>query len=119
VTQITEASCHKLHHLRTRLRHLALDQQLHQEQNAIAFQHQRLLQVTSKRLSQGIQHCQLLKEKLNSLDPQKVLKRGYALVRSADGTIASSTENFASGEELQIQLGEGQVNVKIIEIVDT
>ncbi|NEO62415.1 MAG: exodeoxyribonuclease VII large subunit, partial [Moorea sp. SIO4G2] len=41
VTQITEASCHKLHHLRTRLRHLALDQQLHQEQNAIAFQHQR------------------------------------------------------------------------------
>ncbi|NEQ15746.1 MULTISPECIES: exodeoxyribonuclease VII large subunit [unclassified Moorena] len=119
VTQITQASRHQLHHLRTRLRHLALDQQLHQEQNAIAFQHQRLLQVTSKRLSQGIQHCQLLKEKLNTLDPQKVLQRGYALVRTSDGTIASSTGHLAPGEELQIQLGEGQVKVKIIDIVDS
>jgi exodeoxyribonuclease VII large subunit len=68
--------------------------------------------------SQATQHCQFLREKLATLDPESVLKRGYAVVRSTDGTIARSTANLVPGQELQIQFGEGEVKVKVTEILD-
>ncbi len=118
VTQVLEASHNQLQHLENRLRRLPLDRQLRGEQKAIAQKRQQLVQSTSRRLSQATQHCQFLRQKLATLDPENVLKRGYAVVRTENGTIARSTANVVPGQELQIQLGEGQVKVKVTEILD-
>jgi exodeoxyribonuclease VII large subunit len=59
-----------------------------------------------------------LRQQLATLDPENVLKRGYAVVRTENGMIARSTANLVTGQELQIQLGEGQIKVKVTKIVD-
>lgn len=118
VTQVLAAQVNKIQHLQQRLQRLPINRQLQQEQKAIAYLNQKLRQATSRRFNQASQHCQFLREKLATLDPENVLKRGYAVVRSTDGTIARSTANLVPGQELQIQLGEGEVKVKVTEILD-
>ncbi len=118
VTQVLQASHSRLQRLEDRLRRLPLDRQLRQEQKAIAQKRQQLIQATSRRLTQASRHGEFLRQKLATLDPEKVLKRGYAVVRTSNGTIARSAEHLVPGQELQIQLGEGQVNVKVTEVLD-
>jgi len=74
------------------------------------------LQVTTQRFQRAFQHCQLLEQKLATLDPQAVIKRGYAVVRQENGAIARSAAELAPGQELSIQLGQGQLKVQITEI---
>jgi exodeoxyribonuclease VII large subunit len=114
-----QASQAHLQRLQARLQRLPLDQQLQQQKQAIARQRHQLLQATTWRLQTATQHCQMLQEKLEALDPQAVLQRGYALVRQHNGAIARSAENLVPGEELNIQFGQGQAKVKIMEILDT
>ncbi|MGB5959061.1 MAG: exodeoxyribonuclease VII large subunit [Coleofasciculaceae cyanobacterium] len=116
VRQVVATSQSRVQRLQTRLQRLPLDRQVRQEQKAIAQLRQQLSQSTSRRFSQATKHCQFLREKLATLDPESVLKRGYAVVRSTDGTIARSTTNLELGQELQIQLGEGEVKVKVTEL---
>jgi len=118
VTQVLDASNHHLQRLQERLGRLPLERQLRDEQKAIAKQRQQLMQATSRRLRQASQHCEFLRQKLATLDPENVLKRGYAVVRRENGTIARSATNLVPGQEVQIQLGEGQVKAKITEILD-
>ncbi len=118
VTEVLEVSHNQLQRLQERLRRLPLERQLRAEQKAIAQKRQQLVQSTSRRLSQATQHCQFLRQQLATLDPENVLKRGYAVVRSENGTIARSAANLVPGQELQIQLGEGQVKVTVTKILD-
>ncbi|GAB4201370.1 MAG: exodeoxyribonuclease VII large subunit [Coleofasciculaceae cyanobacterium] len=118
VNQVLETSHNQLQHLKERLQRLPLKRQLHDEQKAIASKRQQLVQATSRRFQQATQHCQFLRQKLATLDPENVLKRGYAVVRMENGTIARKAANLVSGQELQIQLGEGQVKVKVTKILD-
>jgi exodeoxyribonuclease VII large subunit len=67
----------------------------------------------------AVQHCHLLKQTLDTLDPRAVLKRGYAVVRQMDGAIARSAPALLPGQELSIQLQQGQLKVKVTEILDT
>ncbi len=109
-------SAEQLQRLKQRLQHLPIAQQLHRQKQAIASQRHRLSQATSWRLQQATQHCQLLQSKLATLDPKAVLQRGYAVVRQENGAIARSTEQLTLGEELHIQLGHGEIKVKIIDV---
>ncbi len=115
--QILEVSHSRLQRLRDRLRRLPVERQLRQEQKAIAQKRQQLVQTTSRRLHAATQHCEFLRQKLATLDPENVLKRGYAVVRLENGTIARSAANLVPGQELQIQLGEGQVKANVTEIL--
>jgi exodeoxyribonuclease VII large subunit len=118
VHQVLNASNQQLQRLKERMQRLPLERQLRDEQKAIAQKRQQLIQCTSRRLSQGSQHCEFLRQQLATLDPENVLKRGYAVVRTENGMIARSTANLVTGQELQIQLGEGQIKVKVTKIVD-
>lgn len=118
VNQVLESSHHQLQRFKERLQRLPLERQLRDEQKAIAQKRQQLIQCTSRRLSQTSQHCEFLCQKLATLDPENVLKRGYAVVRMENGTIARSTAQLVPGQELEIQLGEGQVKVKVTDILD-
>jgi len=70
------------------------------------------------RSHQATQHLELLRQKLASLDPKAVLQRGYAVVRREDGAIARSAAELAVGEDLLIQLGQGGVKVKVMELTN-
>jgi exodeoxyribonuclease VII large subunit len=74
---------------------------------------QRLIQETTQRMQSASQYCQLLKQKLVTLDPEAVLRRGYAVVRQANGVVARSTAELEVGQELNVQLAQGQMTVQI------
>ncbi len=99
-----------------RQRITALNEAVNQ-QLVSARRRQQLVQGTTQRLQMADQHCQMLRQKLATLDPRAVLKRGYAVVRQENGAIARSSTDLALDQELAIQLGQGQVKVRIIEIL--
>ncbi len=107
----------QIYRLRERMRRLQVERQVQQEVQAIAWMKQRLIQQMSQKMQQSTQHCQLLRQKLGSLDPSEVLRRGYAVVRQEDGTVARSASEVVLGQELHVQLAQGQVKVKVSEIL--
>jgi exodeoxyribonuclease VII large subunit len=107
----------RVNRLRDRLFRLRLDKQVQREVDAIAQQRQQLIQVTQRRLEQAKGQCDLLREKLATLDPKAVLRRGYAVVRQENGNIARASTDLVVGDELLVQLGQGQVKVKVMEIL--
>lgn len=117
IAQRLELAQDQLKRLKNRLQRRPLDRQIRQESQAIAWMRQRLIQRTAQQLQLETQHCQLLRQKLATLNPAAVLQRGYAVVRQSDGTIARSVLELSAGEELHVQLGQGQVKVKITEVL--
>ncbi len=115
VNRRLQVSNEQLQRLKNRLQRLPIQRQVQQQQQTVSDLRHRLLQATSWRLQKETQHCQMLRQKLATLDPKAVLQRGYAVVRK-DGAIASSTNQLQIGEELNIQLEQGEVKVKVIEI---
>lgn len=109
----------RLRRVQSRLCQLKLDQQLQHEFQRLSWLQQRLVQSNLQQVHQAEQHCQLLKQKLATLDPTAVLKRGYAVVRQQNGAIARSASDIAPDEELLIQLGQGQIQVKVTGIVNS
>jgi exodeoxyribonuclease VII large subunit len=114
-----EAAQNRTQHLNNRLRKLQLDHKLQQEVQRLGWMRQRLIQGSGLQIQQANHYCQLLEQKLATLDPQSVLKRGYAVVRQENEEIVRTTANLTPGQNLQIQLGQGQVKVKITEVLNT
>ncbi len=109
-----ETAQNHLQQMRNRLRRLRLDQQVEQEIRALSWKNQRVVQATTRQLQQATQHVDVLRQKLATLDPKAVLQRGYAVVRQENGAIARSVDELAVGQELWVQLGQGEVKVKVI-----
>lgn len=101
-----------LYRLQEQLRRLRLDRQLQRETQVVAWMRQRLNQAATQRLQQTTQHCQLLKQTLQTLDPKAVLRRGYAVVRQ-QGAIVRSTDELAPGQPLTIHLAQGSLQATI------
>ncbi|MBW4440344.1 MAG: exodeoxyribonuclease VII large subunit [Plectolyngbya sp. WJT66-NPBG17] len=101
--------------LRDRISRLKLDRALKQEAQVVSWLRQRLIQSTQRRFQTAMQHCQMLQEKLTTLDPQAVLQRGYAVVRAESG-IVRSAENITVGENLTIRLAQGQIGVTVTNV---
>ena len=54
-----------------------------------------------------------------SIDLQSVLQRGYAGVITENGIIPHSVSELTIGENLVIQLAQGKVTVKVIEVTES
>lgn len=108
----------QLQGLKHRLRQLRLDRQVEQERDKLSWKHRQLLQVTTGKLQQAGQHLEMLRQKLASIDPKSVLQRGYAVVITENGVIPRSVSELTIGENLVIQLAQGKVTVKVIEVTE-
>jgi exodeoxyribonuclease VII large subunit len=117
IHQVLGQSEEQLDRLKGKIRRLHLDRQIRQQGQAIVWMRQRLTQTVTHQLQDATQHCELLRQKLNTLDPSAVLRRGYALVRQNDGSAARSTADLAIGQDLTVQLAEGQMRVTVQEIL--
>lgn len=83
------------------------------------FQNKRLLlDYQSRRLAHGLDRSvSIHKERLgrlaaslDAMSPLKVLGRGYAIARKADGVVLSSVEQVDSGDRIQLRLSDGSLN---------
>ena len=61
------------------------------------------------------QRWQLADEKLNLLNPLRVLHRGYSVVRRFDGEVVRQAETVRQGERLDVWLQEGRLGVIVEE----
>ena len=55
----------------------------------------------------------LAQTRLNSFDPQQVLKRGFAMLITEDNKIADSVSKVASGEKLTARLADGTLKITV------
>ncbi|MGB3291672.1 MAG: exodeoxyribonuclease VII large subunit [Phormidesmis sp.] len=104
--------------LQQNLHRLRLDKQIAQQQQDIRWQRQRLTGSLTQRLQQAQHQHQILQEKLATLDPQAVLRRGYALVK-AEGQVVTEADSVSVGTELEIQLGQGQLKATVTEKINS
>jgi len=109
----------RLRQLRQQLYRMRLEQRLHQEQQRLTWLKQRLQHSTHTQQQQAMQQCQLLRQKLNTLDPQAILRRGYALVQNQQGAIARSVDTLQPGQSLKVSLGKGCFLAIVTEVLDT
>ncbi len=112
MTDRLQAAQQQQQRLGDRLSKLRLDRTLQQEQQRLDWMRKRLMQGSALQIQQANQHCQSLQQKLATLDPAAVLKRGYAVVR-AEGTIVRTAQAVALGQTLNLQLGQGQVTAQV------
>lgn len=98
--------------LRRRLEQQQLYRQIEQEQQRLTWQKQQLRQLVQHRLQTAQQHCRYLSQALQSLDPEAVLKRGYAILRDRD-RLVSAAHQVAVGDHLHIQLAQGELTVEV------
>ena len=59
------------------------------------------------------QQLQRRQELLEALSPQHVLKRGFAVVRTAAGTVLRSTTQVACGDRLTMELADGHLEATV------
>jgi exodeoxyribonuclease VII large subunit len=110
------------HALKSRLQRLRLDRDLDQAQQHLQWQRQQLITLLRQQIYQAHQQCDRLGQQLTALDPEAVLRRGYALVRRAasatDADAAASpvvirADTLNLGDRIQIQLGQGSVDAEV------
>ncbi len=75
----------------------------------------RLNSAISKAINSSHTEFAVLSQKLTSLSPQSVLDRGYAVV-SYEGRSVSSSSTLKNNDNIMVQLAQGKLTAKIIEI---
>ena len=103
-----------------RLQRLQPQRYLEQVQHTQLWRKQRLIKALQQQLQTKQYKHQLITEKLATLDPAAVLRRGYALVReTTDGTVISQANQLSDGDRISIQLGKGRVDAEVIHTTAT
>jgi exodeoxyribonuclease VII large subunit len=82
--------------------------------------HARLAQALSRaaalRVAGHAQALERLRSHLLHLDPRAVLARGYAIVRSAEAGVVTSSAQLTVGTEVRITLGQGAADARIEQV---
>lgn len=73
----------------------------------------RLLQSHQRLVRQKKQALDVAHHTLQAFNPEQVLERGYAIVRNERGDIVKNSLTLAVNEQLQIQLAQGHLLVKL------
>ena len=92
-------------------------QRLEQERHRLELHRERLLQLHPRRLL-DLQRQQLQQrlELLRALSPERLLERGFALVRQPDGRLVRSIEQVQVGSSLELVLADGRVETEVREL---
>src|SRR5262249_46084122 len=79
----------------------------------VAARSQRFATALLGQLAAHRRHLEASCKLLDSLGYHAVLKRGYALVRDGEGRTVRSVAQVAAGQRLDIELGDGNLDVRI------
>lgn len=84
-----------------------------QGENKLVLLSQRLSSSAKQSLEREKHSLQLMQQRLNSLDPRLLLKRGYTIT-TCGGKLVRSIEGLAEGEVLTTQTEKGEIYSKVI-----
>ena len=123
--RLAQATGTRLHHEKSNLQQLYLrlqrlkpDSQLNQAQQAQQWRTQRVIAALQKQLQTRQHKHQLLTEKLTTLDPSAVLRRGYALVRDASSNqVVTQAPSLSPGDRISVRLDQGEVEAEVLKII--
>jgi exodeoxyribonuclease VII large subunit len=83
----------------------------------LARQHWRLSQVhPERRLHEGRRRLSACRLRLEALSPVRVLERGYAVVRTNDGTVVRKAGQVAVGDDVSVTLASGRIDARVGEV---
>lgn len=77
-------------------------------------QRQSLLAAARVRVREFSVRTEAMETRIEALNPQKALSRGFALVRTADGRLARDAAKLSPGERLDVTLASGSVRVEVV-----
>ena len=102
-----------IQHRRRQIRQL-LDHRLERERSRLEVSRNRLMELhPSGLLLFWRRQLEQRRELLQALSPQRLLQRGFALVRDADGRLLRSVSRVQSGEGLQLELADGRIDAVV------
>ncbi len=81
--------------------------------NKLQLLNQRFLSASSRRIEQEKHVLQLLKQRLDSLDPRILLKRGYTIT-TCGGKLVRNIEDLVEGDVLTTQTENGEILSKVL-----
>ncbi|MGB3136053.1 MAG: exodeoxyribonuclease VII large subunit [Nodosilinea sp.] len=105
-----------LHHLGQGLLRVRLDQRVQQQTLHLKQLKRRLGQGVQIELRQAGDRTEALRSHLMTLDPDTVVRRGYALVRDETDQLVTQATATTPGQTLQLQLAQGSLTVQVTEI---
>ncbi len=122
--ELTYKYCKQLEQKRSYLKTL-LQNSLLMHKDKLLISYQQNLDVLTERLHKSAQlafkdkfhQIALLNEKLQALNPENVLKRGYSLIKKKD-TFVKSVQDVNLNDFLQINLTDGTIDVQVINITE-
>jgi exodeoxyribonuclease VII large subunit len=76
---------------------------------------QRLRELMMNDLERHALHLKSLQQHLQHLDPRQVLRRGYSMVRDAQGRIIVDSAQIATGSRLQLTFAQGWATAEVQE----
>jgi exodeoxyribonuclease VII large subunit len=98
-----------------RLCRLQLGHRLERDSITLLRLRRQLVRAVQQQLHNQVEQHQRLQETLTALDPKGVLQRGYALVRTLEGTVVRNVSDLNLDQDLTVQLGQGTVTVRVTE----
>lgn len=86
------------------------------EKNNLNMDEMKLNEIVSEKAIDLERHVKMLKEHLEALNPNSVLKRGYSIVYKENGGVVSKASDVNTGEKINIQTGDGVFTAEKITI---
>lgn len=105
---------HRLAMLEARLSPARIREALQRAELSLSALQQRISATCTARLERMKADLLLRQERLSAASPQNALKRGFALVKTADGKLARSAANIPTGSLLSVSLSEGTLHTRVI-----
>jgi exodeoxyribonuclease VII large subunit len=70
----------------------------------------------ASRLAAAAERVAADRRHLTALSPERVLERGYAVARRADGTVLRRADQVAAGEPVDVRLATGRLSARVEEV---
>lgn len=113
---VLEAKERDLAEINTRMRYVSPMRRLANERQRVDEVERRLLRALNGRLKLEAAQARGLAQRLESLNPLAILRRGYAVVTLAGSEKVVLTANQApAGSDLRVRLAEGEVKARVTE----
>ncbi len=112
---ILETHTDRLQGVYNRLERVSPIYQIHSDQQRLDELEQRSTRALRHILNLHRTQSQSLSQRLGALNPQAVLKRGYAIVSQDDGSLVRSVGQVQPGDTIHIQLSDGKIDARTVE----
>lgn len=103
----------KLSHLMQRLQQVSPARRIAQQEEQLKRLTTRLIHSGKRNQQRHQEHFAALTQALQAYSPLNVLKRGYAIAQTQDGTVLRSAEDASKGDQLNLRLGKGEIDVTV------